>query len=129
MHVIQIQHADNASDKKNNHDILNIDLSVKYMSELLIMMRWACKKNAKQNKNSNQHASSHYDIHLKNHISNNVSHIQCSDQISLNTWNCSLTHRSECEQIENDMLKLQEQTDQETSQNTKQIFTSCNWCI
>ena len=50
---MQIQHANNASDKKDNHDILNIDLNIRYMSELSAMMRWACKKNAEQNEDSN----------------------------------------------------------------------------
>ena len=50
---MQIQHADNASDRRDNHDILNIDLNVKCMSELSAIMRWACKKNAEQNEDSN----------------------------------------------------------------------------
>ena len=53
LHVMQIQHADNASDKKDNHDTLNIDLNVKCMSEFSVMMKWACKEDAEQNKNSN----------------------------------------------------------------------------
>ena len=36
---MQIQHADNASDKKDNHDILNIDSNAKYMSELSVTMK------------------------------------------------------------------------------------------
>ena len=39
LHVIQIQHADNISDKKNNHDTFNIDLNARHMSELSIMMK------------------------------------------------------------------------------------------
>ena len=105
---MQIQHADNASDKKNNHDILNIDLNARCMSELSAIIRQACKKNAEQNEDSNQHASLHHDIHLKSHASNSASHIQCSDQINLDIQSHSLTHESECEQIRNDMLKLQE---------------------
>ena len=129
LHIIQIQHANNASNKRNNHDTLNIDSNVKCMNEFSAIMRWAHKENAEQNEDSNQHASLHHDIHLKSHASNSVSHIQCSDQISLDIWSCSLTHRSEHKQIENDTLKLQEWTDQETSQDTKQIFMSCSWCI
>ena len=72
---MQIQHADNASDKKNNHNTLNIDSSIRCMSELSIMMKQACKKNAEQNKNSNQHTSSYHSIHLKSHTSNSTSHI------------------------------------------------------
>ena len=53
LYVIQIQYVDNALDKKNNHNILNIDLNTRYMSELSVMMRWACKKNAEQNENLN----------------------------------------------------------------------------
>ena len=82
---MQIQHANNASDKKNNHDILNINSDVRCMSELSVIMRQACKKNAEQNENSNQHASLHYDIHLKNHASNSMSYIQHSNQINLDT--------------------------------------------
>ena len=123
---MQIQHADNASDKKNNYDIFNISLNVRCMSELSIMMKQACKKNAEQNKNSNQCANLHHDIHLKSHASNSMSHIQCSDQINLDTQSHNLTHRFECEQIRNDMSELQEQTNQKTSQDAKQIFMSCN---
>ena len=50
---MQIQHANNASDKKDNHDILNIDLSAKHMSEFSTTMKQACKENAEQNENSN----------------------------------------------------------------------------
>ena len=82
MHVIQIQHANNISNKKNNHDILNIDLNVRYMNEFSVMMRQACKKNAEQNENSNQHASLHHNIHLKSHVNNSMLHIQYSNQIS-----------------------------------------------
>ena len=46
LHVIQIQHADNISDKKNNHDTFNIDSDAKYMNELSITMRQTHKKNA-----------------------------------------------------------------------------------
>ena len=92
---MQIQHAGNASDRKDNHDTLNISSSTKCMSELSVIMRQACKKNAEQNEDSNQHASLHHSIHLRNHTSNNISHIQHSDQISLDTQNHSLTHRSE----------------------------------
>ena len=106
---MQIQHADNASNKRDNYDTLNIDLNARCMSKLSATMRWAHKKNAEQNENSNQHASSHHSIHLKSHASNNVSHIQCSDQINLDAWNHNLTHRFRCEQIRNDMSKLQEQ--------------------
>ena len=38
-HVMQIQHADNASDRKNNHDTFNIDLNTRCMSEFSIMMK------------------------------------------------------------------------------------------
>ena len=99
------------------------------MSEFSVTMRWACKENAEQNENSNQCASSYHDIHLKSHASNSMSHIQCSDQINLDTQSHNLTHRFECEQIRNDMSELQEQTNQKTSQDAKQIFMSCNWCI
>ena len=85
MHIIQIQHADNALDKKNNHDTFNINSDVRCINEFSIMMRQACKKNAEQNENSNQCANSHHDIHLKSHASNSMSHIQHSDQISLDT--------------------------------------------
>ena len=50
---MQIQYASNISDKKNNHDILNIDLNARCMSEFLIMMKQAYKENAEQNENSN----------------------------------------------------------------------------
>ena len=43
---MQIQHASNTSNKKNNHDIFNINSDAKHMNELLIIMRQACKKNA-----------------------------------------------------------------------------------
>ena len=111
LHVMQIQHADNASDRKNNHDILNIDSDARHMSELSVIMKWACKKNAEQNENSNQCASSHYNIHLKSHISNSVLHIQHSNQISLDTWSHNLTHEFRCEQVRNNTLKLQEWAD------------------
>ena len=55
------------------------------MSEFLIMMRQAHKKNVEQNEDSNQHANSHHDIHLRSHANNSVSHIQHSDQINLDT--------------------------------------------
>ena len=42
---MQIQHADNASDKKDNYNILNIDSSVRCMSELSAMIKQAHKKN------------------------------------------------------------------------------------
>ena len=96
------------------------------MSEFSATIRQACKEDAEQNKDSNQHASLHHDIHLKSHASNSVSHIQHSDQISLGTQNCSLTHRPEHEQIENNTSKLQEQINQETSQNAKQMFMNHN---
>ena len=96
------------------------------MSKFSITMRWAHKKNTEQNKNSNQHASLHHSIHLRSYTSNSVSHIQCSDQISFDTWSCSLTHRSGREQVRNDMSELQEQADQKTSQNAKQMFMSYN---
>ena len=38
-HVMQIQHADNASDRKNNHDIFNINSDAKHMSEFSATMR------------------------------------------------------------------------------------------
>ena len=82
---MQIQHADNTSDRKDNHDILNINSSTRHMSEFSATMRQACKENTEQNENSNQHASSHHSIHLKSHASNNMSHIQHNDQISLDT--------------------------------------------
>ena len=50
---MQIQHANNVLNKKNNHDIFNINLNARYMSELSVMMKQACKKNAEQNKNLN----------------------------------------------------------------------------
>ena len=103
---MQIQHADNASNRKNNYDIFNINSDARCINKLSIIMKWAYKKNAEQNKNSNQHASSHYDIHLKSHASNNVSYIQHSDQISFDTQNHNLTHRFRCKQIRNDTLKL-----------------------
>ena len=55
------------------------------MSELSATMRQAHKEDAEQNEDSNQCASSHHDIHLKSHASNSMSHIQHSDQISLDT--------------------------------------------
>ena len=48
-----------------------------------------------------------------------MSHIQHSDQISLDTQSHSLTHKLKYEQIRNDMSELQEQINQETSQDTK----------
>ena len=126
MHVIQIQHADNVSNRKDNYNTLNISSDARHMSKFSAMMRQAHKENAEQNEDSNQHTSSHHDIHLKSHVSNSVSYIQCSNQINLDTQNCSLTHRSECEWIRNDTLKLQEQTDQKTSQDAKQISISHN---
>ena len=81
------------------------------MSKFSVIMRWACKENAEQNKNLNQHASSHHSIHLKSHASNSTSHIQCSDQISFDTWNHNLIHEFRHEWVENNMLKLQEQVD------------------
>ena len=53
LHVMQIQHANNISDKKNNHDILNINSNVKHMNEFSAMIRWAHKENAEQNEDSN----------------------------------------------------------------------------
>ena len=50
---MQIQHANNISDKKNNHDILNIDSNARCMSRLSAMMRQAHKEDAEQNENSN----------------------------------------------------------------------------
>ena len=50
---MQIQHADNISNKKNNHDIFNINSDARCMNELLVMMKWVCKKNVEQNENSN----------------------------------------------------------------------------
>ena len=72
---MQIQHANNISDKKNNHDIFNIDLNARHISKFSATMKWAYKENAEQNEDLNQHASSHHSIHLKNHASNNVSYI------------------------------------------------------
>ena len=69
------------------------------MSKFSATMRQAHKENAEQNEDSNQHASSHHDIHLRSHTDNSVSHIQYSDQISLDTQNHNLTHKSEYEQI------------------------------
>ena len=43
---MQIQHADNALDKKDNHDTFNIDSNTRYMSEFSIMIKQAYKKNA-----------------------------------------------------------------------------------
>ena len=96
------------------------------MSEFSATIKQACKENVEQNEDSNQCTNSHHDIHLKNHASNSMSHIQYSDQISFDTWSYSLTHESEHEWVKNDMLKLQEWADQETSQNAKQISTSHN---
>ena len=67
------------------------------MSELSATMKQAHKEDAEQNEDSNQHASSYHDIHLKSHASNSMSHIQCSDQISLDTQSCNLTHEFEHE--------------------------------
>ena len=103
---MQIQHANNASDRQNNHDTFNIDLSAKHMNELSAMMRQACKENAEQNENSNQHASLHHNIHLKNHASNSMSHIQHNDQISLDAQNHNLIHELKHKQIRNDMSEL-----------------------
>src|SRR5204862_7347714 len=100
--------ADNTSDKRDNYDTFNINSNARCMNELSVMMRQAHKKDAEQNEDSNQCANSHHDIHLKSHTSNSMSHIQCSDQISLDTQSHSLTHRSECEQIRNNILKIQE---------------------
>ena len=36
---MQIQHANNISNKKNNHNTFNINLNAKCMSEFLIMMK------------------------------------------------------------------------------------------
>ena len=119
LHVTQIQHAGNTSDRRDNHDILNISSNARHMSEFSAIMKQAHKEDAEQNEDSNQYASSYYDIHLKSHASNSVSHIQHSDQINLDTWSCSLTHRSECKQIRNNTSELQEQTDQKISQDTK----------
>ena len=74
-HITQIQHTDNTSNWRDNHDILNINSDVKHMSRFSVIMKWACKKNAEQNENSNQHASSYHDIYLKSHASNSISHI------------------------------------------------------
>ena len=52
-HVTQIQHAGNTSDRRDNHDILNINSDARHMSEFSAMMRWACKEDAEQNEDSN----------------------------------------------------------------------------
>ena len=96
------------------------------MSEFSVTIKQAHKENAEQNEDSNQHTNSHHSIHLKNHTSNSMSYIQHSDQISFDTQSHSLTHRLECEQIRNDISELQEQTDQEISQNAKQMSTNYN---
>ena len=72
---MQIQHADNVSDKKNNHDIFNINLNARHMNEFSITMKQTYKKNAEQNENLNQCINSHHNIHLKSHASNSMSHI------------------------------------------------------
>ena len=36
---MQIQHADNISNKKNNHDTFNINSDAKYMSEFSAMIK------------------------------------------------------------------------------------------
>ena len=88
---MQIQHADNTSDRKDNHDTLNIDSDTRCMSEFSATMRQACKKNAEQNENSNQHANSYHDIHLKSHASNSMSHIQHSNQISFDVLSSAVS--------------------------------------
>ena len=89
------------------------------MNELSAMMRQAYKEDAEQNENSNQYTSSYYNIHLRSHTDNSMSHIQHSNQISLDIQSHSLTHRSECEQIRNNMSELQEQISQEINQDAK----------
>ena len=78
------------------------------MSEFSAMIRQAYKENAEQNENLNQYTNSHHSIYLKSHASNSMSHIQHSDQISLDTQNHSLIHRLEHEWVENNISELQE---------------------
>ena len=53
MNFIQVQHADYASHRESNHDVCDIDTSIRCMSRLKTMMRWACQKSAEQDDNSN----------------------------------------------------------------------------
>ena len=43
---MQIQHADNISNKRDNYNTLNISSDIKHMSKLSATMRQACKEDA-----------------------------------------------------------------------------------
>ena len=50
---MQIQHADNTSDRRDNHNILNISSDARCMSKLSATIKQAYKEDAEQNKDSN----------------------------------------------------------------------------
>ena len=50
---MQVQYADYTSDKKSNHNIINIDTNIQNMSKLKVTLKWIHEENAAQNENSN----------------------------------------------------------------------------